>query len=485
MSATRGGPFTLIGNTGRLDKLIVSYVNLQKMIIKSRKVRKMRPMQIISEIRKSHSWLVHDIFKPHVPIGSDYYRIEGSAQHGGGVEFNLLSIGDFVTDMGLYIKFNSITSATNYYRYVAKPGIKVLLDASLTIDNNEITRYERNDVIQYDKTLVGSQNREAWDQCIGQDLGLEAVYNDLGHQATDVKKVRIGPQTYKHTQDELELFIPFLFWFCKDPAQALPFCALGANSKRQLNINLENLQSMVVAKDSTGADIPLDQTITIKECTLYVNNVYTMPDVKDLYMSRAIFKLMKTKLSVRKTLTTATDYIQLKPIKWPCEYFTFGIQPIENQDDPDNYLNYNKLTEREICFPMVIGTPKQLVSRGYKFYQEDPVIRIASVGSFSNVIVDPSPMKFYEAYNMNKFISTCDISSNNNKGVGIHAFAIYPTKWDTLGYFNFSRFRETYINYESNVGTITAASPAMFYLSAECNNFILISDGSMSIRFSS
>jgi hypothetical protein len=89
--------------------------------------------------------------------------------------------------------------------------------------------------------------------------------------------------------------------------------------------------------------------------------------------------------------------------------------------------------------------------------------------------------KFYSAYIPYQFGGP-NITSPTDIGALMIPFNLYPGTYQPSGHINVSRAREFYINYTSSV--ITSAVNGILLVSASAINFLLISDGSAVLRYS-
>lgn len=76
-----------------------------------------------------------------------------------------------------------------------------------------------------------------------------------------------------------------------------------------------------------------------------------------------------------------------------------------------------------------------------------------------------------------------NVSSPEDSGAHMITFALYPGSYQPSGHVNVSRAREFYLKYWSE-GTVSSASPADLIIVASAINFLLISDGSAVLRYS-
>lgn len=96
-------------------------------------------------------------------------------------------------------------------------------------------------------------------------------------------------------------------------------------------------------------------------------------------------------------------------------------------------------------------------------------------------IYQPFPSKFFNAY-MPYHYGGPNITSPEDIGALFIPFNLYPGTYQPSGHINVSRAREFYINYVSSV--IDSNNPGHLVVIASAINFLLISDGSAVLRYS-
>ena len=66
---------------------------------------------------------------------------------------------------------------------------------------------------------------------------------------------------------------------------------------------------------------------------MYVNNVYVLPDIHDIYIHRIGFNLIRVTREDTKDLLASVSNVQLHNLKWPIESIYFGCQPTAQEND--------------------------------------------------------------------------------------------------------------------------------------------------------
>ena len=93
----------------------------------------------------------------------------------------------------------------------------------------------------------------------------------------------------------------------------------------------------------------------------------------------------------------------------------------------------------------------------------------------------PFSSKFYNAY-LSYHFGGPNINTPTDRGLCFIPFALYPGTYQPSGHINISRAREFYLNYTSSV--IDGSTEGTLVVVASAINFLLISDGSAVLRYS-
>lgn len=96
-------------------------------------------------------------------------------------------------------------------------------------------------------------------------------------------------------------------------------------------------------------------------------------------------------------------------------------------------------------------------------------------------IYDNFPTKFFNAYTAYHYGGP-NINTPEDSGVCFIPFCLYPGTYQPSGHINVSRAREFYINYTSSV--CSSSTECSLVVLASAINFLLISDGSAVLRYS-
>jgi hypothetical protein len=102
-------------------------------------------------------------------------------------------------------------------------------------------------------------------------------------------------------------------------------------------------------------------------------------------------------------------------------------------------------------------------------------------------IFNDLPVQFFNSYTPYVF-GGHNLNSPTDPGAYFVPFCLYPGEYQPSGHINVSRAREFFLAYKgqplSGGQTISATNTAELRIVATCINFLLISDGNASLRYS-
>lgn len=361
--------------------------------------------------------------------------------------------------------------------------------------------------------------------------------------ARKVVSVVNGPQTPKLVQPALDLWIPLLFWFNCDSRLAVASVAIPYG-QRYVTIDLEqqrrilftapgNLWLRLSVQQQTSADagtqglptaIAVERVDTWTTYTpvlaagsaiadlgtlnleLYVNNIFVNPEIHDIYIRRIGFSLIRVHRFQSQRVLESTNSILLSQLKWPIETMYVGLRPAQNVDplNSNEYRDWHRLTlltdQQLDCAAASQGEVMtddtvafNAASIKHKFFSSQtgqcpvtyPVatetIDTLELQAHGITIYADYKSAFYRDYLPYTFGGT-NIVTPEDPGALMLNFCLYPGTYQPSGHMNVSRAREFYLDYVSSY--VTQNTPADLLVLAKAINFLLISDGSAVLRYS-
>lgn len=442
----------------------------------------------INDIQETHAFFLTETFKPIVSVGYWYSKVNNNIQPllGGSLKLKLPIYGDFFADMVLSIRLSSFaaTNDINKVKYCDFPGHKILKEVRFISNDIVIDSYGSEEINFHYDFRVPVGNQPGWKRCMGQELPKRCflTQDPVNQEIREEKLIYDGFQTLKRVQEELEVYIPLQFWFCN------PKFALSNNhfvyGKTFLEFDFASASDLVICADyaEDGAKYTPPEII---ECNLYTNHIFISPEVASVFLSKFSFNIIRIHKRIHQILNQETNNILLNGLKFATESMYVVFRPIENETNtnfPETWYNNNAITYREIPYPIIMTT-EGLKTLGYTnayYYSEQRVIDSLGLTSNGVTIYDNFSPIFYDSYIPYRY-GEHSIITPASTGSYLITFNLYPNKEQPSGYLNLSNTRETYLHYTSRY--ISMDTPVRLIISARTINFLLLEEGSITLRF--
>lgn len=625
-----GGIFQLITNDGKQDRMLMATALLNQRIDDIKKARGPGEVPTLYDIERTHILFTNAHFKPFAAIGYEYNKVTPSSGNstslGSKVQFSIPQFGDFFCDMCLHVVLSQPTmtglpadpSLQNLFRWCDYPGERLIENVSFDVNGNPLDSYDSVATNFHREFCVQPNKKLAWDRCVGQEQPQVGYLDQPNWVSSGVSASQIkyrtqvvdtsGLQTPTGAKtDDLEMFIPLLFWCNKDPRLAVPSVAIPYG-QRFINFKLAAQSDLVAAyprgyADGTAWDTAAAaggtlSTVTIKTLELYVNNIFVNPEVHNIFIKRIGFSLIRVHKQQVSSVSTTGNSILMSQLKWPIETLFVGLRYTSYAsgganldkwykfssvtDDKRSTLGWDVQKEKAVAsyaspattFATTAGVyassvlaTSSAVATGYSLvvtYTVDPtapsanvvvgsVLTFVSAGvsySFSvesigytalgltvtyilslqsqtavpatlttvtgltdfktstlqstplsySVPVQTSllssvsikahgipiyndfPAAFYNAYLPHTY-GGANIVAPSDPGALMINFCLYPGTYQPSGHINVSRAREFYIDFTAAAGVDTTKTANLLVV-ASAINFLLISDGSAVLRYS-
>ncbi len=515
-----GGIFQLVSNDGRMDQLILA-TDLLRDNINAIRAQRAAAGEVdtnpqLADIEQSHILFVNAYHKPYVAITFQYFKVSANnVSFGSDVSISIPQYGDFFTDMVANVVVKAPTATVTdsnptpaaadcaVLRHCDYPGERFFNRVSFEVNSNPIDQYTSESYVLHRQFHVPQDKLVAWKRCMGQELPRKATPQWAAQTGAPVGKrivqdVFDGYQTYKKTQDDLVLWIPLLFWFNQDVRLAFPSVSVPYG-QRFITFSItqvENLYRCIVnpASESTTVSAPTFSVPQISTFDLYINNIFTIPEVHDIFIDRVAFMLVRVHRQQSQNLNKQTDSIHLVQLKWPVELITFGFQPTVNRAHNNTVVSIGADTalthaahsgdmESWHVYGKVSAAASTTVQgaggNGLFITSVDSHITTLRLAAHSVDLFSQFPAAFFNSYIPFKFGKSA-IVAPTDPGLYMYSFALQPMVHQPSGHFNISRARELYLDYTSTY--IDSSTTATLMLEARAINFLLISEGSCSLR---
>lgn len=535
-----GGVFQLITNDGKQDRMLMATQMLRNRLEAIRAKRRADPSisdetPTLLDIERTHVLFTNAHFKPFVALGYEYNKVNagaGTVQLGGEVQFSIPQFGDFFNDMVLYVKLdaptltdtNTGTANQGKVRWCDYPGERLLQKVAFEVNGNPLDQYTADATIMHRKFLVQPNKKLAWDRCVGQEIPRKAYMTGentgLGDNHQILVEVTNGAQTPKDQQTGLTLLIPLLFWCNKDPRLAVPSVAIPYG-QRFINVTLATAAQMIgyVARGTGTSASAVITAPNISQLSLYINNIFVNPEIHKIFIKRIGFTLIRVHRQQNLATSLSDNEILLQNLKWPIETMFVGLRPQSQKTDAKNWHKFTSITEDTFAMPNLITNESTfagailsaVATAGAAFTvgltapvtgtvtvtptfaqatakcdTSTKTIDRITISAHGIFLYNDMPADFFSQYTSYTYGGP-HINASADEGALMIPFNLYPGTYQPSGHVNISRAREFYIRYVSSVigqvisGTAVAGE---LVIVASAINFLLISDGSAVLRYS-
>lgn len=375
-----GGVFQIITNTGAQDRLLYAqsylkdrinqfiqnkdstitdndllalpddaYLNVRNSILPS-----------LNEIEKSHNTFINGAYKPCIAIASEYIKVGyANPAFDSKITFQIPQIGQFTSDSVLHIRISGLSAkdARDRVRYTSLLAHKLIKNVQFTVNNGSIVdEYTTDDMNNHLQFEVPEIHKDGYLRNIGQEIPHvgHITADPLTDMHREYRLIGDGNQTLKQSHPTIDLYVPILFWF-KDLKNALPALPFG---KLQIQVQLAKIIDIVSSADNGGGGGYNEPRIEF--CDLYVNQLFTAPEIFNLYTKKFSFSLIRVHRSHKEIIKVNQNQNYeslLSNLKWPTETLFFSFRPRENLKLSQYWHKNCKLIEKSYKIPVVAKDP--------------------------------------------------------------------------------------------------------------------------------
>ena len=339
-----------------------------------------------------------------------------------------------------------------------------------------------------------------------------------------------GPQTPKPVQPPLEIWNKLRFWFNDDVRLSIASVSIPFGQRFiTIDLNAANLLAyefpsiyLEATETTTENKVPQNgqagirkrytpifqkfgvEPISIEKMELYINNIFVNPEVHDIYIKRIGFSLIRVyRQHNQRCNSDHTDEKLLSQLKWPIEYMFVGLRPTWNIKDvtvtgakvngnQNQWRDWHRLTR-------MVDATNDRAHLAYKLTNDDaaysntgqvtpdhyylpvPTVDTMSLTAHGIVIFDGFCDTFYNQYLPFHYGGPALVTPDDPGALFIN-MALFPRSYQPSGHLNISRARETYLKWTTSY--VSSKTPADLLAVAVAINFLLITDGSAVLRYS-
>jgi hypothetical protein len=233
------------------------------------------------------------------------------------------------------------------------------------------------------------------------------------------------------------------------------------------------------------------------------------PEIHDIYIKRIGFSLIRVYRQCTHTCSqSGSEEWLLSALKWPVEYMFVGIRPkwnVTNMASNTNaasagtvtgnkyvWRDWHRLTKivnavqnTDLNLSVTVDGNAGTVNQGQivasEYFLQVPTVDTMSLTSHGITIFDSFNDTFFNQYMPLHYGGTA-LTTPDDTGALFINMALFPRSYQPSGHLNISRARETYLKWTTSY--ISPSSSAELIVVAVAINFLLISDGSCVLRYS-
>lgn len=325
----------MITNDGRQDRMLMASDLLKKRIAEI-KGPLGKGEVTLNDIEQTHILFTNAHFKPFAAIGFEYNKVTATSAGtlGGSVQFSIPQFGDFFHDMVLHTVIQQPKLTTSSFppakmKWCDFPGERLMKRIKFNVNGNPLDEYDSVVYNMYREYQVPPNKKVGWYKCIGQELPNHGFLDEYMSDTRVSADMHNGFQTPSGQKSEpMELFVPLLFWFNKDPRLSIPSVAIPFG-QRFIDIELSSQEDLVNMVPGNGVSLDNNDKLSQSSVTfeLYVNNIFMNPEIHDIFIQRVGFSLIRVHRMQSSTVNATQDgSLLLSNLKWPIETMFIGFR---------------------------------------------------------------------------------------------------------------------------------------------------------------
>ena len=330
-----------------------------------------------------------------------------------------------------------------------------------------------------------------------------------------------GPQTPKVQQPQLEIWNKLRFWFNDDsrlsiasvsipfgqrfitvdiaPQALLCFESPGLFVRQEINLGapaVGNLYNATTVTYRPWMTVGTLSEVQLSRVELYVNNIFVNPEVHDIFIKRIGFSLIRVYRQHRvRSNSDSHDERLLSQLKWPIEYMFIGLRPTWNINvaNPEQWRDWHRMCKTvnildnnyDLADVLQIAPLRTTSAIGQisptTYVKELKTVDTLTLTAHGISLNDNFPEKFFNAYNPFNYGGPAVVTPHDEGALMVN-FALFPRSYQPSGHLNVSRAREFFLSWTTQY--TNATNPVDLLVVAIAINFLLITDGSAVLRYS-
>ena len=265
----------------------------------------------------------------------------GQADFGRRVTCTISRNGDLAYRTYLQVTLPEINqSSAAYARWLDCPGEQLISQVEVEIGGQRIDRQYGDWMHIWNQVTLSSEQQAGYNKMIGNTTALTYL-TDPGYAAVNGPCASTaGPAQVcapRNALPETTLYVPLMFWFCRNPGLALPLIALQYHEVK-VNIDFRPIGECLFAVKEVGAttgsqSAPAAYQNSLVAASLYVDYIFLDTDERrKMAQNPHEYLIEQVQFTGDESVGSSSNKIKLN-FNHPCKELVWVVQP-------DEHVNY-------------------------------------------------------------------------------------------------------------------------------------------------
>ena len=267
----------------------------------------------------------------------------GQADFGRRVTCTISRNGDLAYRTYLQVTLPEISTGANganYARWLDCPGEQLISQVEVEIGGQRIDRQYGDWMHIWNQVTLSSEQQAGYNKMIGNTTSLTYL-TDPGYAAVNGPcAATAGPAQVcapRHSLPETTLYIPLMFWFCRNPGLALPLIALQYHEVK-INIDFRPIGECLFAVTSTEATAQASASASpayqqsLVAASLYVDYIFLETEERrKMAQNPHEYLIEQVQFTGDESVGSSSNKIKLN-FNHPCKELIWVVQPDAHVD---------------------------------------------------------------------------------------------------------------------------------------------------------
>ena len=268
----------------------------------------------------------------------------GQADFGRRVTCTISRNGDLAYRTLLQVTLPEINQTMNssgdvYARWLDFPGEQLISQVEVEIGGQRIDRQYGDWMHIWNQLTLSSEQEKGYHKMIGNTTQLTFI-TDPSFSDVDGPCESTAPKNVcapRNALPETTLYVPFLFWFCRNPGLALPLIALQYHEVR-INLDLRPIDECLWAVNdlactgSASAKVTTAYNQSLVAASLFVDYIFLDTDERRrMAQNPHEYLIEQLQFTGDESVGSSSNKIKLN-FNHPCKELIWVVQPEENVD---------------------------------------------------------------------------------------------------------------------------------------------------------